>query len=214
MNIEIAILDYGVGNLCSLARAFDRHPLGQLSIKVTANPRDLRRCDLLVLPGVGSFHQAMANIEKQRLIDLLNELALTAKKPTLGICLGMQLFFEHSFEGGCQNGLGWMQGRVTRLPIHENYKVPQIGWNRVVTSRTFLKSSLHNVPFYFVHSYRVECSDQFVLGTAEYGDQVVAAVKHENLLGFQFHPEKSGCHGQNLIAETVNWAIRSREGIS
>jgi len=205
MTINIAILDYGVGNLRSLTQAFHRHPTEQVNVKVTASSKDLCSCDLMVLPGVGSFPQAMRSIKTQGLFDLINQLVIRERKPTLGICLGMQLFFENSLEGGSQPGLGWIKGKVTKIPRRENCKVPHIGWNRITSSGTFLTSSLQDVPFYFVHSYRVECPEQFVLGTAEYGEEIVAAVAHENLVGLQFHPEKSGKKGIALISSILNW---------
>jgi glutamine amidotransferase len=196
-SVRIAVIDYGMGNLRSVEKALER---GGVRADVTRDHAAIRAADGVVLPGVGAFPKAMRNLGELGLDALLEEL-VAAGRPTLGICLGMQLLFESSTENEGSAGLGFLKGRVERLPA-PGLKVPLIGWDPV----SWLKSSsltegLPGVcPFYFVHSFApVLVEDDDRLGTAEYGEQFVCAVERGALFGVQFHPEKSSAHGLRLL---------------
>jgi len=194
---RIAVLDYGMGNLRSVEKALAR--VGADPV-VTRDHATVRAADGVILPGVGAFPKAMANLRELELDALIAE-RLSSATPTLGICLGMQLLFEASSENEGAWGLGLLQGRVDRLPA-PGLKVPHIGWNEVrFRKRSALTADLPEAcPFYFVHSFApVVPSEDDVLGTAEYGEPFVCAVEREPVYGVQFHPEKSSGHGLQLL---------------
>ena len=188
----IGIVDYGVGNLFSLRSSFAA--IGAESV-VTGDADVLRRAERIVLPGVGAFGDARAKLAERGLDALLGELAL-AGRPLLGICLGMQLLFERSDEFRVHEGLGLLPGEVTdmapRLPA--GLKTPAIGWNALHLVRPG-----HPLLVYFVHSYSAVGCDAALLATAEYGIEVTAAVGRGNVMGCQFHPEKSGAVGLAIL---------------
>lgn len=195
----IAIVDYGVGNLFSL-----RSSLAAIGAEaqVTSDPDALRAADKIILPGVGAFEDAAQKLRANGLADLLKELAANGK-PLLGICLGMQLLFDKSYEFGEFEGLGLVPGVVRPIAdvIPADYKIPHIGWNAL----KFQKSSplfshiREGDCVYFVHSfYAADCAD-YVTATAEYGADLTAAVARGNVYGCQFHPEKSGTVGLAIL---------------
>ena len=197
MTPAIAILDYGMGNLRSVEKALAR--VGANPV-VTADHDVVRQADGVVLPGVGAFPKAMANLRELELDVLIGD-RLAAGVPTLGICLGLQLLFEASSENEGAWGLGLLQGRVERLPA-PGLKVPHIGWNTVRWSkRSPLTAELPGeCSFYFVHSFApLPTSHEDVLGTAAYGEPFACAVEREPLYGVQFHPEKSSTNGLKLL---------------
>jgi imidazole glycerol-phosphate synthase subunit HisH len=201
----IAVLDYGMGNLRSVEKALER---GGARVSVTNDEAEVRAADGLVLPGVGAFPKAVANLRARGLDELLEEL-VPAGVPTLGICLGLQLLFESSTENGGARGLGFLKGSVKRLPA-PGLKVPLIGWSEVIWSRPSpLTDGLPaRCPFYFVHSYApAGVEDGARLGTAEYGQRFVCAVARGPLFGVQFHPEKSSRDGLQLLRNFVNVAV-------
>ena len=193
----VGILDYGVGNLFSLASSF--RCIGQEAF-VSADPRRLEQADRLVLPGVGAFQDAAAKLRASGLDGFLCRQAAQGK-PLLGICLGMQLLFQESLEYGCHQGLGLLSGRVVamegRLP--PGLKIPHMGWNRLEVSRGRLLEGLDGAYVYFVHSYYGADCDESVAAYTEYGKRVTAAVWNENVYGCQFHPEKSGEVGLKIL---------------
>lgn len=195
----IAIVDYGVGNLFSLKRSFDA--IGQ-SVTVTADPEVLEGADKLLLPGVGAFGDAA---EKLRATGLDKVVVQQAKegKPLMGICLGMQLLFEEGHEYGVHRGLGLIPGRVVPMKgvIPENLKIPHMGWNALAFQKESpLFAHIKNGDcVYFVHSYYAAHCDEAVIATAEYGAPLTAAVQKDNVFGCQFHPEKSGTVGLNIL---------------
>jgi glutamine amidotransferase len=191
------VVDYGMGNLRSVEKALAR--VGAEPI-VTAEHDAIRTADGVILPGVGAFPKAMQNLRALELDALIGD-RLSAGVPTLGICLGLQLLFEASSENEGAWGLGFLQGRVDRLPA-PGLKIPHIGWNHVRWSRrSALTADLPDVcPFYFVHSFApVVAVEEDVLGTSSYAARFVCAVEHEPLYGVQFHPEKSSAHGLKLL---------------
>ena len=195
----IAIIDYGVGNLFSLKSSLDA--IGADCI-VTADETVLRSADKILLPGVGAFEDAAGKLRESGLSDLIRELAADGK-PLLGICLGMQLLFEKSYEYGEHEGLGLIQGSVRpiRDVIPADYKIPHIGWNalRFRKDCPIFRYLSEGDCVYFVHSFYASDCDAYVTATAEYGAELTAAVARDNVYGCQFHPEKSGNVGLSIL---------------
>lgn len=193
-----AIIDYGVGNLFSLVSSF--HKIGEETY-VTADKEVLRKADRIILPGVGAFHDAMNKFTASGLADTLKE-EIAKGKPVMGICLGMQLLFDKSYEYGEYKGLGLLQGVIK--PIGEkvkDLKIPHMGWNplKFTKAHSLFKYIKEGDCVYFVHSfYAADCEDSLI-ASAEYGIDITAAVAKDNLLGCQFHPEKSGEVGLNIL---------------
>lgn len=196
---DIVIIDYNMGNLRSVQKAFER--LG-CSVLISNNRDIILKSDKLILPGVGHFAEGMKNLRKLKLIDTLKEAVIESKKDILGICLGMQLMTESSEEGEVA-GLGWIKGRAKRFVFDENrLKVPHMGWNNlfIANSNSILKDITHEDLFYFVHSYYVSCDNRNdVLAETEYENKFVSSLQNKNLFGCQFHPEKSHDVGLKVI---------------
>ena len=197
----IAVIDYGVGNLFSLCRSLEA--IGQQPV-VTGDPDLLRQADKLFLPGVGAFADAADKLRQTGLDQVICQEAAKGK-PILGICLGMQLLFEESLEFGAWKGLGLIPGKVVPMEgvIPAGYKIPHIGWNALCYPQGKAHPLLATVPegecVYFVHSfYATDCADA-VIATTEYGAELTAAVARGNVMGCQFHPEKSGVVGLSIL---------------
>ena len=193
------IIDYGVGNLFSLEASFSY--IGEKAV-VSGDPDILRKADRLVLPGVGAFGDAIGKLRASGLDSVIINEAKTGKN-LLGICLGMQLLFSESYEFGTHKGLGILNGRVVPIKehIHGSLKIPHIGWNSIEKTRDseILKYVNSGEQVYFVHSYHaIDCEDSLVAVT-EYGVNLTAAVESGNVMGCQFHPEKSGRTGLNIL---------------
>jgi glutamine amidotransferase len=194
----IAILDYGMGNLRSVEKALEH--VGADSVRTSDHDR-VREADAVVLPGVGAFRKAMEAVRGRGLDDLVRE-RVEAGVPVIGLCLGMQLLFEHSTELGGADGIGVLEGEVRPL-VTGGLKVPQIGWNPVAWrgSSPLTEGLPDPTPMYHVHSFAaIPAHAEDVLGTANYGTEFVTAVRRTNVFGVQFHPEKSGAHGLRLLA--------------
>jgi imidazole glycerol-phosphate synthase subunit HisH len=192
----IAIVDYGMGNLRSVEKAFEH--VGAVTERTRDHER-IRAAAGLVLPGVGAFPNAMDTIREYGLDELIAE-RVQAGVPVIGLCLGMQLLFESSVELGGAKGLGLLPGEVRQLDA-PGLKIPQIGWNAVAWQReSELTRELPDpAAFYHVHSFAPAASNGVVLGTAEYGSPFVSAVAGDGVFGVQFHPEKSGPDGLRLL---------------
>ena len=195
----IAVVDYGVGNLFSLSSSLSA--IGAQAV-VTGDAEVIRSADKILLPGVGAFEDAAKKLRESGLADVVCEEA-KAGKPLLGICLGMQLLFERSFEYGEHSGLGLLHGSVVPMAgrIPEDLKVPHMGWNKLeFTKSSRLFAHIREGDFvYFVHSYfAADCPDS-VSSVAEYGEKLTASVELGNIYGCQFHPEKSGQVGLNIL---------------
>ncbi len=195
----IAILDYGVGNLFSLRSSFAA--IGAEAV-VTADPAVIRAADKLVLPGVGAFEDAARKLRESGL-DLLLKEEVASGKPLMGICLGMQLLFEKSYEYGEHEGLGLLRGSILPFSgkIAPSYKIPHIGWNQLAFEKDvplwkYVKTGDY---VYFVHSFFAEIDGEHTAATAEYGIPFTAAVAKNNIYGCQFHPEKSGSVGLGIL---------------
>lgn len=201
----IAIVDYGVGNLFSLESSFNA--IGQ-DVKVTSDPRDLREADRIVLPGVGAFEDAAKKLKSSGLAEPLLE-EIGTGKPLLGICLGMQLLFTKSYEFGEHEGLNLIPGSVRYIGevIPAGLKIPQIGWNSLQLGTRSEEAGIiqrEGEYVYFVHSYAAFCDERYITATTNYGADLTAAVQNKNIYGVQFHPEKSGNVGLNILREFCN----------
>jgi glutamine amidotransferase len=208
---EIAVVDYGAGNLRSVAKALER---SGLKVAVTSEPDALPRASGVVLPGVGHFGDAVERLRASGLAEALRA-ARAAGRPYLGLCLGLQLLFEESDEGGRHAGFGWLRGTVARFPAEApdgaRLRVPHIGWNRVRFrgQHPMLAALPPEDEFYFVHSYRALPRDpERIAGVAEYGGDFAAAVADEGVFAVQFHPEKSQWAGKRLLGAFAAW-VRS-----
>jgi glutamine amidotransferase len=196
----IAILDYKMGNVQSIANMFKK--IG-VAAKVTNEPEEIKNADKLILPGVGYFDFAMNNLKSMPCYQLLNDLVLLEKKPILGICLGAQLMLNSSEEGVPTEGLGWIPGTVVRFTSDETgLRVPHMGWNDVLVKKSSpLTEHLPEDPrFYFVHSYYFQLkNEEDTLMTTKYGHEFTSAFCRDNIYGVQFHPEKSHKYGMYLL---------------
>jgi imidazole glycerol-phosphate synthase subunit HisH len=199
----IAIIDYGIGNTYSVYTALKKL---DYTVLVTNNKTDIENADALIIPGVGSFGEAMKNLHIFKLIDLLNHEVLENKKPVLGICLGMQIFADRSEEDKAHPGLGWIKGEVLKINPANNYRVPQVGWNNLELKNNtpLFNNCTENSHFYFDHSYHYACDDSMISSVCNYGDKIVASVQHKNIYGVQFHPEKSQTNGLKLFRSFFN----------
>jgi imidazole glycerol-phosphate synthase subunit HisH len=194
----IAIVDYQMGNLRSVQKAFER--VGHAAA-ITADPKVLEQADHVVLPGVGAFADAIAEIRRRELIDPIRT-AIASGKPFLGICLGLQMLFDVGYEDGVHEGLGVIPGEVRRFDVPAEYKVPHMGWNHVIQRRPapIFNGIADNAHFYFVHSYYVVPQDESVIaGEASYPEPFCAAIWRDNLFATQFHPEKSQGVGLQML---------------
>lgn len=193
----VAIIDYGAGNLQSVKKALDF--LGYESV-ITQDKEIIESASHVILPGVGSFGDAMASIRERNLEDVIKN-AASGKKPFLGICLGLQLLFEESEESPNVKGLGIFNGKIITIPKDNGLKVPHMGWNSVSLKQKngLFKDVKDNSYFYFVHSYYLTGADDIVAGTTEYGVEIQCAVQKGLVCATQFHPEKSSEIGLQLL---------------
>lgn len=188
-----AIIDYGAGNLFSVKNALDY--LG-IENKVTKNAEDLRAADRLILPGVGAFPDAMRMLRESGLVEAIKK--EVQKKPLLGICLGMQMLFEKGYEFEETDGLGLIKGSV-KLMTPENLPIPHIGWNELELNKPCKLLEKGGEYVYFVHSYAADCPSENVTAYCDYGMKIPALVFNGNVYGAQFHPEKSGEAGLEML---------------
>lgn len=194
----IAIIDYQMGNLRSVQKAFER--VGHAAA-ITSDPQVLAQADKLVLPGVGAFADAIAELQRRELVEPIRQ-AIDAGKPFLGICLGLQMLFDVGYEDGRHEGLGVLRGEVRRFDVPPEYKVPHMGWNAVALPRRppIFAGVDDGAYFYFVHSYYVAPADRAVVaGEASYPDPFCAMIWRDNLFATQFHPEKSQAAGLQVL---------------
>ena len=195
----IAIIDYGVGNLFSLRSSLNK--IGADTV-VTADPAVIASADKLILPGVGAFADAAKKLRDSGL-DKVIKAEAAAGKPIMGICLGMQMLFEKSYEYGEHEGLGLLKGSVVPMEgsIPANLKIPHIGWNALKFEKEskLFKYIKEGDCVYFVHSFYASGCEDSLIATAEYGRELTAAVARDNVMGCQFHPEKSGDVGLNIL---------------
>lgn len=194
----IAIIDYEMGNLRSVQKAFAK--VGH-EATITSDPAVLERADKIVLPGVGAFGDAMAALHRRALVEPIRR-TIEQGKPFLGICLGLQLLFDTGYEGGRHEGLGILRGEVRRFDLPADFKVPHMGWNQLRIRRPapLLRGLAEGTYCYFVHSYYVVPADPHVVATeTDYGGPFCSMVWRENISATQFHPEKSQADGLTML---------------
>lgn len=204
MNRSITIIDYGMGNIHSVAKQILKYGI---EIIISSTASEIKKSEKIILPGVGHFGEAMKNLYKLRLIEPLSEFVFLKKKPILGICLGMQIMSEYSEEGNAQ-GLGWIGGNVVRFNIDDKqkFKVPHIGWNKIQQNKKsyILDDIKKDDEFYFVHSFHfIAKNNDDILCTTEYGYPFTSAIEQENIFGVQFHPEKSHEAGNKILLNFI-----------
>jgi|Deesub1362A_J573_1020465.scaffolds.fasta_scaffold00886_3 glutamine amidotransferase len=201
LDVLIVVVDYGLGNLKSVRKALE---YAGADVRISREPEEIEKADGLILPGVGAFSEGM---EKNKPFRKALYEFIESGKPLLGICLGMQMLAEWSEEGGHHEGLGVIPGGVIRF---QNVKTPHMGWNLVkLKDHPLFKGLKREDYFYFVHSYYLKTNEEFSIATCSYGTTFDAAVSKENVMGTQFHPEKSGKSGLRVIK---NFAEMCRDG--
>ena len=211
--MNIVVIDYGSGNLRSAAKAleFAAEVAGEsVSVIISSDPNEVKKADKIVLPGQGAFGDSMSGLtEPLGLLDSLNDAVHGRAVPFLGICVGMQLMSTGGLEYGYHKGLGWLGGTVRRIrPKDQKLKIPHMGWNNLLINNPHpilngIKSGTH---CYFVHSFAYESEDSGeVIACIDYGGTVTAAIAKENMVGMQFHPDKSQAAGIQILANFIVW---------
>lgn len=201
----IAILEYGIGNVSSIHNMLKKIGVAAM---ITNNIDDIKTATKLILPGVGRFDYCMSQLRKSIFFDIMERKVLEDKVPILGVCAGSQMLMEKSEEGS-GTGLGWIKGEVIKFKqdkLPTGYKVPHMGWTDIdPIQNNFLYAGIESPRFYFTHSYHIICADiAEVTATAEYGYNITASVQKENIMGVQFHPEKSHRFGMKLYQNFAN----------
>ncbi len=206
--MNVTIVDYNSGNISSVINSFKEVAKDKVNIKVTADLKNIKYSDKVVLPGQGSFKScidALNNING--LVDTLNEFAIDNKKPLLGICVGLQMFADVGYEETETKGLGWISGKVSKINNQNGkYKLPHIGWNQIniVKDSKIYKDIENNSHMYFVHSYELIPEDKNVISaTTDYSSKIVCSIEKENIFGTQFHPEKSDKMGLRIVENFI-----------
>ncbi len=226
----IIIIDYGSGNIASVDKAF-RHVIAREAINaevvISGNAEDVLKADRIILPGQGAFGDCLENLQNTSgMVEALEERVLKDAKPFLGICVGMQLLATRGLEHGLHAGLNWIPGQVVPFDVDTEFKIPQMGWNAVIlpnsgtqdnhhpileTVQNYVQSSIESsdesyVHYYFVHSYMFECEySHHVLGLTDYGGLYASIIGRDNIVGVQFHPEKSQNAGLSLLSDFMAW---------
>ena len=213
--MSIAVIDYGSGNLKSAAKALEvaaNNINVNSKIVVTSDPKIIKQSDKIVLPGQGSFRDCYLGIKKiSGLNETLNEFVLENKKPILGICVGMQLFAKIGYESQETKGFGWIDAEVRKINnMNKKIKLPHMGWNEIELKKDcFLFSNIKNKSHvYFIHSYELMTKEKdCVVATTNYGNSIIVSVAKENIVGTQFHPEKSQKNGLIILENFLKWKI-------
>jgi glutamine amidotransferase len=196
----LIIIDYGMGNLGSLANMLKKI---QIPVKISSDIADIESAEKLIFPGVGSFDHGMQNLEDLHLTEILNKKVIRDCTPILGICLGMQLFTKKSEEGN-RAGLGWLDAETVKFTLNKDLslKIPHMGWEVLDIKRShfLFKDARNNAMYYFVHSFHLVCNQETdILSTSHYGYDFVSSISKNNIIGVQFHPEKSHKYGMKLL---------------
>ena len=207
--MNVTIVDYNSGNVSSVINSFKEVARDKVNIEVTSDLNKIKSSDKVVLPGQGSFKSCVNALNKiDGLTDVLNEFAITTKKPLLGICVGLQMFADIGYEETETKGLGWISGKVSKIDNQTGkFKLPHIGWNQIniVKDSKIFKNIENNSHMYFVHSYEFIPEDKSVISaTTDYSSNIVCSVEKENIFGTQFHPEKSDKIGLKIISNFIN----------
>jgi len=213
--MSITVIDYGSGNLKSVAKALEsaaKNIKNNSRIEVTSDPKVIAKSDKIVLPGQGSFRDCYFGIKKiSGLIETLNDFVLEKKKPILGICVGMQLFAKIGYESKETSGFGWIDAEVRKINnMNKKLKLPHMGWNEIELQKDcFLFSNIKNKShLYFIHSYEFKTKQkEYVVATTNYGNSITVSIEKENIVGTQFHPEKSQKNGLIILENFLNWKL-------
>ena len=213
--MSITVIDYGSGNLKSAAKALEAAAKNiniNSKIIVSSDPKIISQSDKIVLPGQGSFRDCFLGIKKiSGLTEALNEFVLGKKKPILGICVGMQLFAKTGYESQETKGFGWINAEVRKINnMNKKIKIPHMGWNEVELNKDFfLFSKIKNKShMYFIHSYEFKTKQKdCIVATTNYGNSIIASVEKENIIGTQFHPEKSQKNGLIILENFLKWEL-------
>lgn len=210
--MKITVIDYGSGNLNSVAKAFEKVALSldsSAQVTISAKAQDINNASHIILPGQGAFDDCARHLRAdENLYKALHEAALEQAKPFFGICVGMQLLAEYGFENGKTQGLNWIGGKVDKLtPQDKNLKIPHMGWNNIhVQNAHPVFAGLDGQDVYFVHSWAMkDVAADYILTTTDYGGDFISAIGKDNMVATQFHPEKSQQVGQDMIANFLNW---------
>ena len=211
--MNVGIIDYGSGNIRSVSKSFERAAFeikSKPKIFVIESAQELKSMDRIVLPGVGSFGDCMDGIKSiNSLFDTINAMVIQKSVPFLGICVGMQLLAKHSYEYGMHNGFGWIDAEVIPILIENNYmKIPHMGWNsiKILKKHEMFKNINNEEDFYFVHSYKFVTKDKdYIYSETTYGNSITSVVIKKNIVGTQFHPEKSQLLGIQFIKNFLEW---------
>ena len=212
--MRVGIIDYGSGNIRSVFKSFEKASLlldKNIQIVIIDNVEELKKADKVVLPGVGAFADCMQGLNNiNGLVELLNKMVIEDSKAFMGICVGMQLLANFSKEYGYTEGLSWIDGEVTSIvKVEEEMKVPHMGWNSIEFDQkhSLFRGIKQDEDFYFVHSYKFNVkNNKFVLAKTHYGGDIAAVVLKDNIMGTQFHPEKSQDAGIQFIKNFLEWA--------
>jgi len=213
--MNIVVIDYGSGNLKSVAKALEAaaNSLNKSTkIEVTSDPKIIKQSDKIVLPGQGSFRDCYLGLQKiNGLSEILNEFVLVKKNPILGICVGMQLFAKTGYESQETKGFGWIDANVRKINnMNKKLKLPHMGWNEIEFKKdSFLFANIKNKSHvYFIHSYEFTTKQKdCVTATTNYGNSIVVSIEKENIIGTQFHPEKSQKNGLVILENFLNWKL-------
>ena len=213
--MSISVIDYGSGNLKSAAKALEAAAKNinlSSKIEVTSDPKKISKSDKIVLPGQGSFRDCYFGIKKiPELNETLNEFVLEKKKPILGICVGMQLFARTGYESQKTEGFGWIDAEVRKINnMNKKIKLPHMGWNEIELKKDcFLFSNIKNKShMYFIHSYEFTTKQEdCVIATTNYGNSIIVSVAKDNIVGTQFHPEKSQRDGLIILENFLKWKL-------
>jgi glutamine amidotransferase len=205
--MSVAIIDYGSGNLRSAEKAFSRMAQGR-AVSLTSNPEHVAKADHIIVPGVGAFadcYQGLTALSGMR--EAIEQRVLREGRPLLGICVGMQLLCDRGFENGIHEGLGWIAGDVVPIQKLPEYKIPHMGWNNIsITEDHPVLAELDGADMYFVHSYAAQLADPSACyARCDYGQSLPAVIGRDNIIGTQFHPEKSQHAGLHLIQNFLAW---------
>ena len=214
--MSITVIDYGSGNLKSAAKALETAANNiniSSKIVVTSNPKIIKQSDKIVLPGQGSFRDCNLGIKKIPGLDVaLNEFVLVKKKPILGICVGMQLFAKTGYESQETKGFGWIDAEVRKINnMNKTFKLPHMGWNEIELKKdNFLFSNIKNKShMYFIHSYEFMTKQKdCITATTNYGNSIIVSIEKENIVGTQFHPEKSQKNGLVVLENFLKWEFK------
>ena len=207
--MNVTIVDYNSGNISSVINSFNEVAKDKVNIEVTSDLNKIKSCDKVVLPGQGSFKSCVDALNSiNGLADTLNEVAISNKKPLLGICVGLQMFADVGYEEIETKGLGWISGKVVKINNQNGkFKLPHIGWNQLNIHKNskILKDIENNSHMYFVHSYEFIPQDKSIISaTTDYSSNIVCSIEKENIFGTQFHPEKSDKIGLKIIDNFIN----------